>query len=62
MLLHLVGAEQFGSQGRIIGPGAVNKAVPAQPRHPLTHGGFHDLFAHHPYLWHARTSRAHVIL
>jgi hypothetical protein len=38
MLLHLVGTEQLGSQGRIIGPAAVSKAVPAQPRHPLTHG------------------------
>jgi hypothetical protein len=49
MLLHLVGAEQLGSQGRIIGPAAVSKAVPAQPRHPLTHAS-RDLLAHHSYL------------
>jgi hypothetical protein len=61
MLLHLVGAEQLGSQRRIIGLAAVSKAVPAQPRHPLTHGS-HDLLAHYPYLLHGRTSRAHVIL
>jgi len=36
VLLHLVGAEQLGAQGRIIGENAVGKAVPAQPRYPLS--------------------------